>query len=391
MIIRINSEGLLTYRLITLGNKIIEGKITNEFWNDAQLLEIFSEIFSSKSEKEYAFSLNELGQLIFIFLPKTIRDLFRHIKIASLNFIPQIYFILDNMTIPFELTYDNNFFLLKYSTAYKIGEAPLGGISFEPAVQELIEQKTGNLYNVLIIDAINAMGPKKWNEESQSQELIFPFPAGANELNYITNFFNNHPEINQINLLSGANSTKENIMLNLREGAYHIVHFVGNIFYSKWSPRDSFFLTNDNNIVTFNEINKALIRNTNSIEPFLFFNTQIFDVEGKRLKNVLRHFGEIVAQFNYDQIIGILSRTHPIFDDETKEIMANFYVNLFKGNSQGIALLKSRQNCMAKKAFELAEEQAGNMVSSEDGFNINIENSLALSSFVLFGKPWKKL
>ncbi len=391
MILRINSEGKMSYRIISLDNQIYNGTITDEYWNDMHILEIFNDLFSEKSEKKYKFSLNDFGRLIYIFLPKRIRNLFSKFKIVSLNYIPQIYVILDNMTIPFELIYDNNFFLLKYSCGYKIGEAPLGGIAFEPIVQELIEQPIDRKYNVLIIDAINAMGPLKWNEEQKKKELIFPFSAGANELNFITNFFNNRNEVNQINFLSGSNSTKENIILNLTEGAYHIIHFVGNIFYSKWSPQNSFFLTNDNNIVTFNEIRKALKINTAGVQPFLFFNTQIFDVKGNKLMYVLRHFGEIVEQFDYDSIVGIVARSNPIFDDETKDIIANFYLHLFKGVSQGAALLRARQNCMAKRAYEQAELKASNLSPEEGINNITVENSLGISSFVLFGKPWKKL
>ncbi|MHA1149810.1 MAG: hypothetical protein ACTSR8_16365 [Promethearchaeota archaeon] len=389
MILRINSEGSIKYRMISLNNLIVEGKVQHEYWNDVQILEIYDELFSDKKEKKFNFTLNEFGRIVYLFIPKIIRDFFKQVKIASLDYVPQIFFILDHMTIPFELIFDNNFFLLKYSSAYKIGEASLGGVSFEPAMQQLL-QTAQDIYNILIIDAINAIGPLKWNDEHQKKELIFPFPAGANELNYITNFFNNSREVNQINLLSGSNATLENILLNIREGAYHIIHFVGNVFYSKWSPKDSFFLTNDNNIVTFNNIMATLKENKSGLQPFLFFNTQLYDVEGKRLKNVLKHFGEIVEQFNYDSIVGILSRSNPVFNDETKDIIANFYTNLFKGNSQGVALLKARQNCMARKAFRQAELQA-NSLGPEGGTNISIENSLAISSFVLFGKPWKKL
>ncbi|MHA1293597.1 MAG: hypothetical protein ACTSQJ_13140 [Promethearchaeota archaeon] len=390
MIIRINFKGLISYRMISLHNQIVEGYVQNEFWNDAQIIEIYNELFSDKEEKKYNFSLNEFGRLLYIFLPKIIRDLLKQIKIASLNLIPQIYIILDYMTFPFELIYDNNFFLLKYSSAYKIGEAPLGGVAFDHSIQEdLITAPTKEKYNVLIIDAINAMGPLKWNNEKQIKELIFPFEAGANELNYIANFFNNRAEINQINLLSGSNAGKNNIMLNLTEGAYHIIHFVGNVFYSKWSPKDSFFLTNDNEIVTFSEINNALDRNTSDLKPFLFFNTQIYDVDGKKLKNTLKTFGEIVSQFDYDKITGIISRNYPIFNSETKEIIKNFYINLFNKRSQGVALLKARQQVIAKKIMEHAEILQN--IPEGGSQQITVKSSLAISSYILFGKPWKKL
>ena len=41
------------------------------------------------------------------------------------------------------------------------------------------------------------------------------------------------------------------------------------------------------------EVSDALRLNQGSIKPFLFFNSQIYDVEGKKLSNVLKIFGEI--------------------------------------------------------------------------------------------------
>jgi len=385
MILRINSEGKISYRLISADYRLAEGIVQNDHWNDTHIMELYNDLFSEQQEKIYNFNLNEFGRLLYIFLPKKIRQLFNKFKIVSLNIVPQIYFILDRMTIPFELIFDsNNFFLLKYSSSYKIGEAPLVGIGFEQIGQdELLTAPSEELYNILIIDAINSTGPLKWNEDLKKKELIFPFPDGANELDFITNFFNSRNEVNQINLLSGMNSTRENILLNLSQGAYHIIHFVGNIFYSEGSPPDSFFLTNDNNIVTFREIYLSLIQNQARLKPFLFFNTQIYDVDGNKLKNTLQTFGEIVSNFNYEEITGIVSQNYPIFNNETKDIIANFYINLFKKHGQGVALLKARQQRIAKITMVMAEQQ--------ESQNLGLESSLAISSYVLFGRPWKKL
>ena len=127
------------------------------------------------------------------------------------------------------------------------------------------------------------------------------------------------------------------------------------------------------------------------MNPFLFFNSQIYDVEGKKLKNALRTLGEIVEHFDYDKIIGIISRNYPIFDDETKEIIANFYVNLFSYRSQGVSLLKARQACMANKMTKLVEQNFKDLSIEEGTKSIDLESSKSLSSFLIFGKPWKKL
>ncbi|MHA1485995.1 MAG: hypothetical protein ACTSSC_02355, partial [Promethearchaeota archaeon] len=183
----------------------------------------------------------------------------------------------------------------------------------------------------------------------------------------------------------------DNILTHIKTGSNHIIHFVGNIFYSKWNPRDSFFLTNDNEIITFNDINKSIQANINAEKPFLFFNSQIYDIDGKKLKNVLRTFGEMVEYFDYERITGIMSRNYPIFNNETKEIIANFYINLFNDFSQGVSLMKARQACMANKMTKIVEKKFDELSPEEGVKNIDLEGSLAISSYMLFGKPWKKL
>ncbi|MFX1389787.1 MAG: hypothetical protein ACFE9Z_06990 [Promethearchaeota archaeon] len=389
IILRINYNGKISYRIVSIDDLVIEGVIINEFWNDIQIMEIYNELFYESETRKYNFSLNDFGELLYIFLPKAIRDIFKTFKVESLNFIPQIYFILDNMTIPFDLIYDNNFFLLKYTSGYKIGEIPLSGI-YSDSDSTSKETKTQR-YNILVVESINSSYPLKWNDKIKKKELIFPFQSGAEEVNYIINFFNNLPEVNQMSALLGSNSTKEKIVSNLSSKIYHIIVFIGNIFYSKWSPKNSFFLTNDNQILTFYDINKLISQGNPEIHPLIIFNSQVYDIEGKKLRNTLRTFGEIVAQFDYDKITGIISKNYPIFNDETKQIISNFFINLFKNNSQGISLLKARQQCIANKMEKIVEEQVRNITTESGTTHIDLRSSLAISSYLLFGKPWKKI
>ncbi len=392
LIVRITSKGKITYRMISIENELIEGTVLNEFWNDGQILEIFNELFIDSKERKYTFNLTEFGKLLYIFLPKVIRVFFKSFKIKSLNFIPQIYFILDNMTIPFDLIYDNNFFLLKFSSGYKIGEVPLGGITFEESIEQISQDDSPvKGYNVLVIDAINSKEPLKWNEKTKQKDILFPFPAGSDELNFIIKYFNDKAEINQLSALTDISSTRENIIENLSNKAFHIIIFVGNVFYSKLSPKNSFFLTNDSQILTFDEINKTLLRNKSKIQPFLFFNTQFFDIEGMKLKNVLKTFGEIVHQFNDDNITGILSRNFPLFNATTKEIFASFFDNLINNKSQGVSLLKARQQSIANTMEKVVEQQMSETNSLKGTKQIDLRSSLAISSYLLFGKPWRSL
>jgi len=392
LILRVNSKGRISYRMISVNDELIEGTITNEFWNDAQIIEIYNELFYESEDRKFNFSLREFGELLYIFLPKLIRDFFKAFKIDSLDLIPQIYFVLDNITIPFDLIYDNNFFLLKYSSGYKIGGIPLRGVAFENKYfDDSSADSPKKRYNVLVIDLINSKSPLKWNEKTRQKELIFPFQAGADELNYIINFFNDSAEIDQIATLIGVNSTREKILSNLSTVSYHIIVFVGNIFYSKWSPKNSFFITNDNHIITFNEINKILSQNISKNQPFIFFNSQIYDIEGKKLRNMLGAFGEIVAQFDYNKITGIISKNYPIFNNETKQIISSFFINFFDNNSQGVSLLKARQQCIASKMEKLLEQQVKDSPAETGTTRIDLRSSLAISSYLLFGKPWKKM
>ena len=123
----------------------------------------------------------------------------------------------------------------------------------------------------------------------------------------------------------------------------------------------------------------------------MFFNTQIYDIEGNKLKNVLKTFGEIVYQFDYKKITGILSRNFPLFNPTTKEIFSIFFNSLFNENSQGVSLLKARQHCVLKKLGKIGEQSTDVPISINIPTKIDLRTSLAVSSFLLFGKPWKKL
>jgi len=394
LVIRINHKRLISYRMISKASEIKEGKILNEYWNDQHIKAIFNDLFSTEEEKKFNLSLNDFGKIFYIFLPKALRNILKQIRIKSIGFVPEIYFILDQMTIPFELIYDNNFFLLKYSIGYIMGDPPLGGILFDESSQQIDMKELDSQekrYNAMIIECVNSKWPLKWNEKLKKNELVFPFEDGLKELYYITEFFSNRKEVERLAIFSDERAKKEDIIDQLKNGENNIIHFVGNIFYSNQNPQNSYFLTNDKKILTFKEINMAINENKNNLRPLIFLNSQIYDVKGKKLNNILDIFGEIAEQFNQNNIMGIIARNNPVFDAETQELTANFYINLFKGNSQGISLLKARQECMAKKMTKLIEQEFNELSADEGIKNIDVQNSLAISSYMLFGKPWRKL
>ncbi|MFX1363664.1 MAG: hypothetical protein ACFFCE_09350 [Promethearchaeota archaeon] len=392
LILSIKSNGIISYRMTSTNGKLIDGKISDEYWNDSQLVDFYEELFVESEDRKYNFDLNEYGELLYMFLPKLIRNFFKSYKMENLNYIPQIYFVLENMTIPFDLIYDNNFFCLKYSIGYKISEVPLRGIGFDDIKSKDVSLESSNIgYNVLVVDSINSKSPLKWNENQKQKELLFPFQAGVDEINYLINFFNERSEVTQLATLIGPNSTRENIISNLSSEKYQIIVFVGNIFYSNWSPKNSFFLTNDNQILTFNEINQIISKNSSEIQPFIFFNSQIYDVDGKKIRNTLKNFTEIVAQFDYDKITGIASKNYPIFNNETRQIISIFMVNLFNKVCQGVAFLKARQQYIANKMEKALKQQMKNSNSGITTSKIDLRSTLVISCISLFGKPWKEI
>ena len=390
MIFRIDSNGLISYRFIFVKDEVVEGRIPNEFWNDAQLFEIFNSIYSEIKESRFDFSITDLGKLMYLFLNKSIRTLFKQFRVQSIGQVPEIYFILDQMTIPFELIFDNNFFLLKYSMGYIIGEPPLEGISFVKEKQSESDT-SGKNYKVLIIESTNSSNPLIWNEQLKMKELLFNFPNGGEELNYILNFFNNREEISEITVLAGVDSTREKIISYLKSGDYSIIHLIGNAFYSELNPFHSYFLTNDNELITFYDINKTLKSISRLRKPIIFFNTQLFNTKGEKLANAMRAFGEIIKDFDLNLTCGVLAKVIPIFDDETQTITSNFYIHFLNELSQGISLLKARQECMVNRLEKLIEQDLKILDEDEGSKHITVQNSKSISSFILYGKPWKKI
>ncbi|MFW9773888.1 MAG: hypothetical protein ACFFEO_17180, partial [Candidatus Thorarchaeota archaeon] len=99
---------------------------------------------------------------------------------------------------------------------------------------------------------------------------------------------------------------------------------------------------------------------------------------------------EVVSQFDQNKITGILTRPYPLFNEETKGIFIDFFMNLLNDNSQGVALLKARQQCISKKMEKSVKDQVNDATVKDSITIIDLRSSLAVSSYLLFGKPWKR-
>lgn len=371
LVIRIKPNGMIQYRMVSEDGKILEEKITNEYWNDDLISEIFNDIVSEGEEKTYRFSFNEFGKLLFLLLPKVLRSIFLQFKRTSRDFTPQVYFILDQMTVPFELLFDNDYFMLKYASSYKIGEPSLGGVHFGQNEDKFLESK--DKFNILIIEATNSRNPLKWNDKAKNKEILYPFPAGEAEINHITEFFNSVQKVNQLAFATGIQSTKNKILELMLDTQYDVLHFVGNIFYSEQNPKNSYFITFDNEVITFSEIKEAIQYNTKNSNPFIFLNSQLFGLDGNKIYNTGKYYGEILGNLDYEKIIGVIVKNNPIFNEQVRKLMEKAYLNLFNNESLGNSLLMARQQWISNQNQDL-----------------NDENIISLSSLLSIGKSWKR-
>ncbi len=392
MVIKINSIGEFSYRIYYSDENILESTFRKEHWNDTYIVKIYNDLFFNNDGKSYNFNLKEFGKILYLLLPKEIRDYFSQFRTQVLR--PQIYFVFDKMTIPFEFIYKEGFFLFAYSIGYNIGAPLIMGAKFLIEKEHSQKITTDHGSEALLIDSINALAPKHWQEDENRKKLLYEFPSGANELNYIKELFDNRPEIQNLKVLLGSESTKGTILEEISQGNYHIIYFVGNIIFSESHPSYSYFITNDESILKFIDLFNALETQEKKVKPILFFDTQMFDRKGNRLKEALGFFSEIISELNFNNVKGVICRNYTDFNIDTKKIISEFFNNLLEKNSLGISLLKARETLLPKIPKLIKKQLDGENPVDPDidkSKHVNIENSQKFLSFLLFGEPWNKI
>ncbi|MGV9199771.1 MAG: CHAT domain-containing protein, partial [Promethearchaeia archaeon] len=368
--IYIDHNGKIFYHIFLANLRILEGRFDYEYWNDRQLVTIYHDIFLNNSEN-FNFSLREFGKLFYAFLPLGIRRFIKELKNPETNQIPQIYFLYKDLIVPLELIFESDFLAKQFSLSYDTEFPLLSGVSFTTDSRN----KSNENKTALIIESINSQSPAKWNKETKQKELLYPFLEGKEELDFITNIHRNLSQINGMTILNGLNSTREKILSNISQGPFRIITFIGNLFFSEQAPQQSYFLTNDNRLITLKEIFTTL-KNNKTIKPFLVFDTQMFNAMGDQIFDMLKAFSQIAQIFDYNLISGVLVRNFLMFNDSTKNLMQNFYTYLAKNDAQGLALLKARKDLFSTDQGKVS-------------IQMEMKKILTLCSFTLFGNPWK--
>lgn len=382
LVIKIQKIGKISIYGRSEDNFEFHDSINDENWNDLHILKLYNDVMWNPGDVENL-GLMELGRLLFFFLPKKLRTILIKIRDDSVDYVPNIYLILDEMTAPFELIHDGlNLISFKYSIGYTIGETSLEDITSQ-ALQKDSTNLQARKYSALIIGALNLMLPSKWDEDAKRSILMYPFEEGLNELNYILNYFNESPNTDQLMYCIKEGLTRDMFLNHIVSGTYDIIHIVGNLFYSELNPKNSYFLTNDYQIVSISDINNALEMNVAPHKPLLFLNVRCFNLSGNLIQSNLQVLPKIIKSIEKNSVAGIISRTYPIFTDESKEMIINFYNDLTSGLSLGHSFLLARQKSL------LSKNSSGGVQSSPT--NISLESLFAVNSFILFGKPWRIL
>lgn len=372
VVLNINDEGKISYFIELEDLHIFEGDFVKEYWNDSQIVDIYIDIFLNNSEN-YDFNLKEFGKLMYSFLPYGIRTLLEEISTYKNGENVYVYILFSELMIPFELILSPNLLGNKLAISYYSKSKPISGISLEGNKN----QKHSLSNNALIFESINSRSPIEWNEKSKVKDLLFPYPEGEEELNFIISMFNNLSQLENMKVLNGLNSTKEKLLSSLSQESFKIISFVGNLFFSKNAPQKSYFLTNNNQIITMEEIINE-INTKSSKSPFLVFDIQMFNHQGEQIYNLLQPFSRIFHFLDYNSISGALVKNYPIFNDLSKHLLMNFSKHLIENDPQGIALLKARQSIINQNTEEEAEI-------------LDIKTILSICSFALFGSPWKTM
>ncbi len=364
--LRIDSNGFITYRIKHINGEILEGNIEHEYWNDAMILEIYLDLFSFNPIKKFQFSFTDLGSLFYLYLPEKLKQILSNIELSVNNGSPRLYVILENMTIPFEIIQGKKNFSIQFPISYKIGRTKIEGISFE----EKSNISSDDLKDILNLESTNSINPTRWDDKNQKKELLFPFLGGKNQVTHVSSFLNSVDRIGTMTLISEDIASRERVLSEISQGKHDIIHFIGNIFFSKASPKDSYILTQDNNIIKLKELFQAI--KISKQKPFLFFDAQIYDTNANLIDNTRINFGQILSSFDIGFIKGAITRNYPTFDNITNQIVEEFYLSLLKNDTLGDAMLKAIKS------------------NYQEG-TLNYEIGSKLTAFTLFGPPWDRL
>lgn len=362
-------------------------------------------------------SFKHLGRCLYIMLPRAVRAVLSQTRVDPSKQPPNALFLVDEGSVPFDFIHDDtNFIILKYATGTRLGELPLLGAPFSE-LETLKDRLASHPLNFLFLGNFNATRPKIWDESAQGERILYPFPEGERAINALIEEFSDIPAVGEINYLLGTQASREAILGALRQGPPHVIHLASYLFFVRENPRESYFLTSGNEILSVCDLARAIQEGRRAgaaasenggelrsdqevsaegegVKPVVVNNCRIVDASGKLLENCTREAFLIAkALVECDQgrdNCVVVSRVAELHDGEDTQLLSTFYRALFEGHPVGLALLRARQTHFTDVALEGAEHF---MSRSEEGQAVAIaqQGDILGASYILYGLPWERL
>ncbi len=290
------------------------------------------------------------GKLAYLFLPKSIRDYFDGLNLRS-EHTPELLIIIDRPYFPFEMIHDDSSPLgAKFAIGYRFREPALS--SFKQNFSNELDHSILK-FTLLSIGDLNQQTPEIWDENTKKYYPIHQFKEGSDQRLFMEQKMNNmNSLVDRFSSIKENYCTKEIIEKELSTGSYNIIHFSSNLFYLEENPKESFFLTSDNKIISFQDIVEMLsyAKQRNELQgipyfrPLIIFDGRIIGKNNIILSRFFEEIYNITKNISSKLILGILSRISNEFNDILKLFLGEFINLLLLNESIGASLLKAYNN-----------------------------------------------
>ncbi|MHA1762295.1 MAG: CHAT domain-containing protein [Promethearchaeota archaeon] len=393
LIIRVSPSHSITCKMCSQNNEIKIIELKDEYWNPTKLIEIYNQLFESKEVVKENFTLRNTGTLLYLSLPRFIREYFSQFEISISNFTPQLVFLTDELSIPFTLIYDKQFMMLNCSITHYPPNLNLDGVDFpiDDSLQKAVSSTSEKNGNALIIELTNSKGPFIWNDDMNKKELLYPFPYGLERMEKLRQFFTSSTALISKEFLVEENSTRENILKLLKERKFNIIHIIGNLIYFPLIPLESYLITSDNETLKLKEIFSLIPKNPNlTTQPLIFFDLQFFNENKEKILNPIPIISKIISSFLLNNVMGVVFRTNSTENEISDNITLSFYENLLDGQDLGSAMLNARKQFLSEDIIETIERKL--LLNRKMAQNApSQENLIIFPYFLIFGLPWNGL
>ena len=363
----------------------------DEIWKEPHLIQLYMQLPFNNPDKNQInkspLSQVQFGKLAYLFLPQEIRTFFSKLNLGK-DRVPEIFIIMDEPGYPFEMLHDDKSSLgTNFAFGYRFDEPKLSPekIIIENQSEDIVNLK----YMFLAIGDLNRKSPKIWNENDKKYDPLFPFPESLKNLNFLESKINNLQYIVEKSTFLDFNSGNyQKIEKEITSGQYNIIYLSSNLFYIEENPLQSYFLTPDDHIISFQDLLEMLsfaekhneIQGIPHFKPLLIFDGRLINKNGKIISRPFIQLSNISKLIGSRDLLGMLARISIEFDEILELFLGEFINRLFLRESIGSALLKAH-----KQLFKTVQS-----IEHDEGDN-NLSQILQETHYVYYGDPFRKL